>query len=170
MKEVYNNIYVGATEDYEALLTAHAGSLGEWAFIIAARDPYHRREVGWTGRGCPKDNPEYLYAYRDNPCRIVLNMLDGKSAEWIPDLLVGAALIFAKSYYREGRKLLFVCNQGHSRGPGLALAFLRRYCWQEDLLQMGYVESKAMFTKTNYPDFLPGTGVDQWLAQHWEEL
>lgn len=167
MIQVYPGVCVGTVEDYESLLVTESNNLDSWAFVLAARDPYHRKEVGWTGRGCPKDNPEYLTALRHDPERIVLNMLDGKSAEWIPDSMVFDALAFALYHYSNYRKLMFVCNQGHSRGPGLSLAFMRRCT--DVYGALSYEQAKTVFTKI-YPNFLPGPGVDQWLSQYWEAL
>ena len=179
MKEVYKKIYVGTAADYERILEPGkvqyelGCDLSDMAFVITARDPYHRKEVGWTGRGCPKDNPEYLVAYRHGPERIVLNMLDGKSAEWIPDSMVMDALEFALIYRFNGndsiqKKVMFICNQGHSRGPGLAMAFLK-YAAVAPYDLLAYEQAKGQFTSV-YPDFLPGTGMDEWLSIHWSTL
>lgn len=35
----------------------------------------HQSQVGWSGRGCDKDNPHYLY--KEDVDAIYLNMIDG---------------------------------------------------------------------------------------------
>lgn len=59
MREVFPNILIGTIDDYEGI----KGN-SDYFTVIAAKEPYHRRAVGYSGRSCGKDNPEYLYAER----------------------------------------------------------------------------------------------------------
>lgn len=54
MVRISENVYVGTLEDYE--LNKSSENIYT---IIAAKEPYHRRVVGYSGRACSKDHPEY---------------------------------------------------------------------------------------------------------------
>lgn len=58
MKEVFKNLYVGNQQDYETSTFTYS----EWAFLLAAKEPWHRRALGYTGRAADKNDPEYLMA------------------------------------------------------------------------------------------------------------
>ena len=56
MREVYKNLYIGNQQDYET----GTFTPSEWAFLLAAKEPWHRQALGYTGRAAAKDDPEYL--------------------------------------------------------------------------------------------------------------
>jgi hypothetical protein len=69
MIEVFPNLYVGNGVD-EAEVRGKEG----WYVISAAKDPWHRKALGYTSQGAPKDHPEYLIANRDQ--HMILNLVD----------------------------------------------------------------------------------------------
>lgn len=68
MKEVHKNLWVGDQSDW---LIIEPNSR-DWMVLHAAKEPWHREFVGYSGRGAPKDSPEYLWALRGN--RLALNL------------------------------------------------------------------------------------------------
>ena len=77
MIEVSKNLYIGNQDDYEFKVKGSA----EWAIVHACKEPYHRNLLGYTGRGAPKEHPEYLFARRNNS--LFLNIVDVDSPDYI---------------------------------------------------------------------------------------
>lgn len=162
MIEVYPGLYVGSDADFQPLADPNSptGVLAHWAVVHACKEPYHRQAVGYTQRGCPKDNPEYLYAVRGN--RLCLNMIDAPTAELIPRRLIDASNQFIYRQMKHGNKVLVHCNQGHSRAPGLALAYLGGSVWAP----MTFVQAMQRFEKL-YPPVNLGSGVLHRIRMDW---
>ena len=78
MKEIFPNLFIGNQDDYESLVRLQDG----WKVVHACKEPYHRRALGYSTRGAPKDHPEYLIAFRDN--ELILNMVDAADVSYIP--------------------------------------------------------------------------------------
>lgn len=114
MKELLTNLYLGCDADVEEFKDLHP----EGAIIHAAKEKWHREAVGYTGRGAPKDHPEYLVAVRDN--ELMLNLVDCPKPEFIPRACFDAAYEFFAEYFEEV-PILIHCNQGKSRAPGVML-------------------------------------------------
>lgn len=114
MKEIIKNVYLGCDADVEEFKDLHPDGV----IIHAAKEKWHREAVGYTGRGAPKDHPEYLVAIRDN--ELMLNLVDSPKPEFIPRQCFDAAAAFFsdKSY---DLPVLIHCNQGKSRAPGVLL-------------------------------------------------
>ena len=121
MKELNTGLYVGCDADVEEFQDLHPDGV----IIHAAKERWHRDAVGYTGRGAPKDHPEYLVAERGD--ELMLNLVDAPKPEFIPrDCFDAAFDFFSKHHMVDGLPILIHCNQGLSRGPGVAL-----YClWQ----------------------------------------
>lgn len=157
MNEVFQNLFVGSLEEYQEL-----PPLDKTAFVMhAAKEPYHRQFVGYTGRACDKDHPEYLKAVRWN--EIALNLVDAPDAKYFdPELMKFAVkqcivlLISKKSVYIH-------CNQGESRAPGIAMLVLLGM----KVLSDDYELAQKQFLSI-YPNYKPGKGVEDFIRQEWD--
>jgi hypothetical protein len=88
MTEIHKNLYVGNETDYELKVINQDG----WNVIHACKEPYHRQALSYSGRGAPKDHPEYLMAKREN--RLILNLVDVENPAYIAKEIMDEALQF----------------------------------------------------------------------------
>jgi len=160
MIEVYPGLHIGDERDYE-LQVKH---LDGWRIVHACKEPYHRRELGYRGKGAPKNHPEYLIAPRGH--RLILNLVDAPDPAYIPKEIVDAALDFIAEGLRSGHKVLVHCNLGESRSPAIGLLYLAAFTGKipSDSLE----KAESAFLKI-YPGYRPSTGIRGFLAQHWGE-
>jgi len=158
--EIHPNLYVGHQGDYEYQVKGQDG----WAVVHACKEPYHRQLLGYTGRGAPKDHPEYFYAERGN--RLYLNLVDAPNPAYIPKEIIDKAITFIHEKLSEGLKVLVHCNQGESRGPGIGFLYLLSHT--EALPKTSIEEALAAFRKI-YPAFRPSGGISGFIAAHWRE-
>lgn len=149
MIEVHRNLFVGDDSDAAAV-----GGEPGWFIVHAAKEPYHRAALGYTGQGAPKGDPEYLFAHRDGS--IALNLIDGPDPAMIPREAITEALRAIQHNITNGRKVLVHCNQGRSRSPTIALLWMCIYC--ADFDDCTYDEAAARFAKI-YPAFAPAAGM-----------
>ena len=154
MIEVHPNLFVGAEQDAETVL----GRDG-WFVVHAAKEPYHRRALGYSGRAAPKDHPEYLVARR--PGRLILNLVDVDDVAYVSVQIVDAALD-AIAAHIEQDKVLVHCNQGQSRGPTLALLYLAR----AGVLAGDPADAVEAFRRL-YPAYQPARGMADFVHQNW---
>jgi len=160
MIEIDSNLYVGHQGDFEYKVHGQDG----WAVAHACRDPYHRQLLGYTGRGAPKDHPEYLFAERGN--RLYLNLVDANDPVYIPKEVIDKALTFIHEKLEEGLEVLVHCNQGESRSPGISFLYLLRHT---DVLPKTSLDDALAKFRQIYPTFHPGSGISGFIAAHWEE-
>ena len=160
MIEIYPNLYVGHQGDYEYQVKGQNG----WAVVHACKEPYHRNLLGYTGRGAPKDHPEYFFAERGN--RLYLNLVDAPNPAYIPDQIIDKALSFIHVKLAEALKVLVHCNQGESRGPGIGFLYLLRHT--NALPKTSLDDALAEFCKL-YPPFHPSGGISGFIAAHWKD-
>ena len=159
MIEIAKNLYVGNEMDYEMTVKGQEG----WAIVHACKEPYHRQAVGYSGRACSKDHPEYLVAQRGN--RLMLNLVDVDNPEWVHPSIVDAAMQFIDKSMRNGLKVLIHCNQGHSRSAGLGLLYLA-YTGKFSGLEFISAESKY---KVIYPPYSPADGIRGYMIKNWSK-
>jgi predicted protein tyrosine phosphatase len=157
MIEIYPNLYIGTETDYESSVKVQEN----WAIVQACKDPYHRDALGYTGRGAPKDHPEYLVARRDN--RLILNLVDGTNPRFVPKEIVDSALAFIHENLGTGRKVLVHCNHGLSRSPAIGLLYLRRHT---EALSGPFDEAEAAF-RVLYPSYNPMPGIREFARENW---
>jgi len=158
MKEVTKNLYVGSQEDYENSVFLPY----EWSFVLAAKEPWHRNALGYTGRAAPKNHPEYLMARRDN--KLILNLVDAPKPEFFDKRIIDVALDFIEEELNKGKKVGIFCNQGESRSATIALLYLvkRGLIKGENL-----VECESEFLKI-YPEYNPGAGIREFIKKNWD--
>ena len=152
-------LYIGDEVDYAENVSMQKG----WAVVHACKEPYHRAALGYTGRACSKDNPEYLIARRDN--RLILNLVDVDNPDWISPIIIDAALAFIDEPLALGQQVLVHCNQGQSRAAGIGLLYL---AGKNQFSGMTFEQAEEAFTKI-YPDYSPAQGVRGFCAENWDK-
>lgn len=159
MRNVWeNSLYCGDIKSYPPSL-----QMEYWAVVHACKDPMHRLLVGYTGRGCPKDSPEYLWAEREN--RLALNIVDAPKPEFFDKGMIDKALNFIQQKLSEGLKVLVHCNQGESRSPSICLLYLIK---NGIVKGETFEDCEAEFMKV-YPEYNPNTGIRGFVKEHWRE-
>lgn len=154
------NLFVGDQSDYEKIVKFR----DDFSVVHACKDPYHRKLLGYSGRGAPKNHPEYLVARREN--RLILNLIDTNNPDYIPEEIIFKAVNFIEEELSYGKKVLVHCNQGESRGPGIGIICFARNKGYSDL---PYTSVRKEFEKI-YPMYNPSLGVSRFLELHWEKL
>lgn len=156
MKEIFPNLFVGSEEDYNRI----KNDLKGWYIIHACKEPFHRRALGYKGRGAPKDHPEYLIAERDG--RLILNLVDADDPAYIPKEIIDKAL---ETIEREisSSKILLHCNQGMSRSAVIGMLFLH----SKGLLPDDFYEAEKKFLEI-YPFYAPNNGMRIYALNNWD--
>ena len=160
MIEIYPDLWIGNEHDYEQQVRNQQG----WRVVHACKDPYHRMALGYTGRGAPKDHPEYLFARRGD--RLILNLVDAADPAYIPKEIIDAALSFIHESLHNGQRVLVHCNQGASRSAGIGLLYLAAYT--DRLTGISFMEAETEFRRI-YPLYNPSRGVHGFLTANWEQ-
>lgn len=160
MIEVYPNLFVGTQQDYEYEVAKQK----DWAVVHACKEPYHRQALGYTGRGAPKNHPEYLVAYRGQ--RLMLNIVDANNPAFFAPEMINAALNFIEEKLNAGMRVLIHCNLGLSRSPAIALLYMAA---RLSALPTTSLEAAEQEFKQLYPNYAPQSGIRRYLAQHWED-
>lgn len=159
MVELYSNIFIGTVQDYDK----YAKNSTEFSSVGACKEPMHRQALGYTGRACDKNNPEYLFCYRPNI--LILNLVDANSSEYIGKELIDEAVKYISAEYKKGKKILIFCNKGESRSPTIGLLYLATKGF---FIQLSYDEAKAKFQKC-YPLYNPNKGIDDFARSYWKD-
>jgi hypothetical protein len=159
MTEIFPNLFVGHQGDFEYQVDGRDG----WAVVHACKDPYHRKLLGYTTPGAPK-GPEYLFAVRGD--RLYLNLVDVDDLTYIHEELVEKAIAFIHEKLSGGKEVLVHCNQGESRGPGIAFLYLLRRT--AVLPKTSLADALGVFQRI-YPAFHPGPGIAGYIAAHWND-
>lgn len=164
MIEVAPNLFVGNQIDYEKYVFSQAadGPKAGWAVVHACKEPYHRAALGYSGRGAPKDHPEYLFAFRDN--RLCLNLVDVPQVEYVSTAVIDAGLAFIAKSLAEGQKVLVHCNQGQSRAPSIALLHLS---YHDERYRGLDIEKAGTLFREIYPNYEPADGIAGYLEANW---
>jgi len=157
MIEIYKNLYIGNELDYEG----HVKNDPTWQIVHACKEPYHRQLLGYTGRGAPKDHPEYLFAHREN--RLYLNIVDAADPAYIPKEIIDVALDFMKQSQNESMPCLVHCNQGESRSPSIGFLYMAA---QGLLKNRNFIEAENEFRKI-YPTYNPKSGIRGFVQMNW---
>ena len=157
MIEIYPKLFVGNADDYEFQVKGQS----DWMVVHACKEPYHRRELGYTLRGAPKNHPEYLIARRGN--RLILNLVDTNDPNYIPKEIIDAALDFIKNGLNGSRKILVHCNKGESRSPSIGMLYLAIYT---DKLSKEFAVAEQGFRQI-YPLYNPSLGIRGFLTKNW---
>ncbi len=159
MTEIYKNLFIGNETHYEHKVKNQK----DWSVIHACKEPYHRQALGYSGRGAPKDHPEYLMAKREN--RLILNLVDVENPAYIAKEIMDEALRFIDQSLKAGRKVLIHCNQGMSRSPGIGLLYL---AGKGIIKNNSFQVALAEFEKI-YPGINMAGGMRGFLEGNWDK-
>lgn len=174
MKEVVKNLWVGDENDfYESLLCTFEPVKSEmeilmnmpegWAVVHACKEPFHRMALKYTGRGAPKEHPEYLWSERLGN-RLAMNIVDANSSLFFDKSMIDKALDFIEQKLSEDKKVLVHCNEGFSRSPSIALLYLiKQGIIQGETLSDCEVEFLRL-----YPEYNPGKGMREFVKENFE--
>jgi hypothetical protein len=133
-----------------------------WFIIHAAKEPWHRDALGYTGRGAPPSDPEYLVAKR--PGELMLNLVDMPVLkEQYTNPIFEAAFEAIDENLAAGKKVLVHCNEGKSRAPTIALLWLG----MQDGLQGKSFDWASGYFSELYPEYDPGAGVEAYARARW---
>ena len=155
MIEVLPGLFVGSETDEQAIRGQE-----HWYVISAAKEPYHRQTLHYVGRSAPKDDPEYLIAYRDG--RLILNLVDVPDPKYISEEVINAALEAIELNRGSKYDVLVHCNQGHSRGPTIAFLYMHKVGALPDDFELALEHFATIYT-----DFAPATGMLEYARAHW---
>jgi protein-tyrosine phosphatase len=156
MEKVLNGMWVGGDTDYNKLKNRP-----EFSFLRCCKDGPggHKETVGYNTRSAPK-GPEYLAAVRGH--RMALNYIDNDDPNYIPEEMIKKGLRFIDAQLASGRKILVACNAGHSRGPTMAMLYMRSI----GELPYNFVQAQRIFHGL-YSHYDPDIGVHTFARQHW---
>jgi hypothetical protein len=159
MQKIANlNIYVGTKEEYHTALSQNMK-------IVCALNRVngfvtHQSQVGWSGRGCDKDHPCYLY--KKEADAIYLNMIDGDDPKYVSDVMINAALGFMKKHLDNDETIFVYCSLGESRSPSIALMYM---------LEHGLIDVNnnvlVDFRDNFYANYQPKRGNAQYIVNRW---
>lgn len=156
-----HGLWIGDQKDFSSITDP-----SRWAVCHAAKEPFHRVALGYTGRSAPKDHPEYLFAYRPlnsvKPDRLILNLVDAPDPAYVSPALIDEALNFIWWKFPQ-ENVLVHCNAGHSRAAVIGMLFLAA----KGLLHPDFEISEGRF-KTLYPPYEPGAGLRGFAKENWE--
>jgi len=156
MIEIYKNLFVGTEQDEQAIRTQPG-----WAVVHACKEPYHRRLLGYSGRGAPKGHPEYFVARRGN--KLFLNLVDAEDPAYIPKCIIDAALQAIDAALISGKKCLVHCNQGESRSPSIGLLYLAS---RSLIPNKTLIDAEQTFRQL-YPSYNPKRGMRGFMLAQW---
>ena len=135
----------------------------DWRILHVAKEPYHRKFVGYKGRAAPKDSDEYLIAIRGH--RMALNLIDSPDPACIPIECIQAGVNWILGGMDLRRNVFVHCNMGVSRSPSLAMIAMARICEIPTDLK----GARAEFEK-RYDRYMPGEGMSKFLEKNWDLL
>lgn len=161
MEILSGRLWIGDVSMYEAVAKPEAD---QWFVVHACKEPYHRKELGYTGRAAPKEHPEYLICRR--PGRLILNLIDPPNPAYIPIEIIDAAIIAIHTAIKEGKKVLVHCNEGKSRAPSIAFLYLTAYGYLPT--NAATLEDALAWFKTGCPEYTPGEGFRQFVEQNYD--
>lgn len=159
MIEIHPDLYIGNESDYERHVRYEAG----WCVVHACKEPYHRQALGYTGRGAPKDHPEYLFARRGD--HLILNLVDAPDPAYIPKEIIDTALEYTDTSLQQGNRVLVHCNEGHSRSPGIGLLYLAAYT--DRFRGHDFFQAETIF-RSIYPPYNPKAGMRGYMMKNWD--
>jgi len=159
MKEVYKGLYIGDDESAERVKDRSGFSILR---CCKFGPDGHKDLLGYDTQSAPEGKNKY-WVRRGNI--LALNMLDLHDPNFVPDEMVQQGLDFIKDRLEAGDKVLVACNHGASRGPTMALMYLRTV----GDFPYGFLQSERIF-RGIYPKYDPGIGINQFARMHWANL
>ena len=146
--EIYPNLFIGDATDVD----------GGYDYIIhAAKEPWHRKRLGYKGRSAPIGKPGYLYLCDAH--EMFCNLVDPQDVKYIPDILINEILKEIDYHLSIGETVLVHCNKGESRAPSIGLM----YIWE-----CGFPPYTPEQFKKIYPAYNPSEGMKQYVSKFIE--
>ena len=159
MTRIYQNVYVGTVQDYEDVKDNV-----NFYIIGAAKEPFHRNAVGYSGRSCGSDHPEYLYAKRER--LLALNLVDVSDVKFISQKIIETAISAIEDAAENNTNVLICCNQGRSRSAVIGLLYMKRQGFYETY---SFEETEKHFKGNVYPEYEPNEGMREYARIHWDD-
>ncbi len=131
-----------------------------WLVVQACKEPYHRQAIGYSGRSCAKEHPEYLFARRQN--KLILNLVDVDNPDWASPIIVDETIKFIDDGLNNAYNVLIHCNQGMSRSATIGLLYLKVVHAIND----DFAEAEKEYLQI-YPWYNPGNGMRMFAAKNW---
>lgn len=161
MKKILDRLYIGSQQDYESTYFDD-----DFSYVLAAKNPFHKDAIGYEGKSCDKSHPEYLWAYRDNGNKLILNMVDAPSSLFFDKSMIDEALNFIEDKLELGRKVIVCCNKGESRSTSLALLYLIK----QGIIKGETLEDCEVEFLRLYPQYNPGKGIREFVKMNFKEF
>lgn len=120
----------------------------------------HQSRIGWQGRGCDPNHPDYLY--RRDEDAIYLNMIDGEDPKYVNDEMINPALDFIHQNLITGNEVFVYCSLGQSRSPSIALMYLL----ENNLIEKSS-DTFSVFQSLYYPNYQPKNGNLLYIKKRW---
>lgn len=130
----------------------------EWYVVQAAKEPWHRRALNYTGRAAPKDHPEYLVARRDKV--LILNLIDVDDPSFVSVAMIDEAVAFVRDARGREQTVLIQCNQGQSRSPTLGMLVIAPE------LAPDFENAETQF-RSICPQYEPSKGMREFARANW---
>lgn len=156
MAEVYPRLWVGDDEDYEKIKDKEG-----WSAVRCCKygSGGHQQTLGYHTLAAPEGKNKY-WVRRGN--RLALNILDLDDPNFIPDDMIATALTYIGERLAAGDKVAVCCNHGHSRGPTIALLYLRSI----GEMPYSFVWAEKIY-RVLYPKYDPAQGIRQYTRMRW---
>lgn len=166
MHKIVDGLFVGTAE--EVPIAKENG----FSILGVCKDPLHRQHArlrgaekeGYITRAMPKDEPEYLWAYRWH--ELYCNLIDAPDVKYIPPLVINRALRFVCDEINFKNRVLIACNKAESRSPSIALMHLIDLdTWNPENT---FEDVLANFRDMYYPFYKPSNGMLEYTKRFWE--
>lgn len=159
MEEIIPRLFVGSDKDYEKLQDRDG-----WSWVRCCKEGIggHRQTLGYSTQGAPQGK-NYLSVRKGH--LLALNFIDPHDPAYISTELIQKGLDFISERIAAGDKVLVACNQGHSRGPTMALLYLRSI----GEMPHSFGVSERIFS-TLCPQYSPNQGMRTKARQLWAQL
>lgn len=156
--KVFERLFISSADEYEQ----ERSNLDDaWAIVHAAKYPYHRDAVGYSGRSAPMGP---YYYYKVVGFEMSVNIVDAKDESFFSKQMMDGIISFCCFHYSHGKSVLIHCNQGQSRAPILALLVAK---------QLGLITSDFFTAERNlqgsYYGYSPNEGIRNYAIHHWED-
>lgn len=156
MEKVLNGMWVGGDTDYNKIKDRP-----EFYALRCCKDGPggHKETLGYNTRSAPK-GPDYLAVVSGR--RMALNYIDNDDPNYIPEEMIKKGLRYIDEQLKAGHKILVACNAGHSRGPTMAMLYMRSI----GELPYNFAQGQRIFHGL-YSHYDPDIGVHTFAKQHW---
>ena len=156
MEKVLDRLWVGGDTDYNKIKDRP-----EFYALRCCKDGPggHKETLGYNTRSAPK-GPDYLAVVSGR--RMALNYIDNDDPNYIPEEMIKKGLRYIDEQLKAGHKILVACNAGHSRGPTMAMLYMRSI----GELPYNFHQSARIFHGL-YSHYDPDIGVKSFSMSHW---